>query len=73
MKRKMKLKELIKKEGLIRLVGAHNGLTAKLVEKHGFEGIWASGFEISASHASPDANILTMSDSLAAAIDMVDS
>ena len=69
-----RLRELMKKEeGLIRLVGAHNGLTAKLVEKHGFEGVWASGFEISASHASPDANILTMSDSLAAAIDMVDS
>ena len=67
------LKDLMQKGGLVRLVGAHNGLTAKLVEKHGFDGVWASGFEISASHASPDANILTMSDSLAAAIDMVDS
>ena len=73
MRNKMKLKELMEKEGLIRLVGAHNGLTAKLVENHGFEGIWASGFEIAASHASPDANILTMTDSLAACIDMVDS
>ncbi|MDP2910163.1 MAG: isocitrate lyase/phosphoenolpyruvate mutase family protein, partial [bacterium] len=74
MVKKQKLRELLKqKKGLIRLVGAHNGLTAKLVEKHGFDGVWASGFEISASHASPDANILTMSDSLAAAIDMVDS
>lgn len=73
MNKSQKLKELMEKEGLIRLMGAHNGLTAKLVEKHGFEGVWASGFEISASHASPDANILTMSDSLAAAIDMVDS
>ena len=73
MKPKVKLKELIRKGGLVRLVGAHNGLTAKLVENYGFEGVWASGFEISASHASPDANILTMSDSLAAAVDMVDS
>lgn len=72
--RAQKLKDLFKKEGLlIRLVGAHNGLTAKLVEKNGFEGVWASGFEIAASHASPDANILTMSDSLAAAIDIADS
>jgi len=67
------LKGLMQKEALIRLVGAHNGLTAKLVEKNGFEGVWASGLEISASHASPDANILTMSDSLSAAIDMIDS
>ena len=65
-----KLKELFKKDGLIRLVGAHNGLTARLVEKNGFEGVWASGLEISASHAVPDANILTMSDFLQAAIDM---
>jgi len=73
MKEKTKLRELMEGNKLIRLVGAHNGLTAKLVENHGFEGVWASGFEISASHASPDANILTMSDSLAAAQDMVDS
>ena len=65
-----KLRELFEKGGLIRLVGAHNGLTAKLVEKNGFEGVWASGLEISASHAVPDANILTMSDFLFAAIDM---
>jgi len=68
-----KLRELFQKRGLIKIVGAHNGLTAKLVEKNGFEGVWASGLEISASHASPDASILTMSDSLVAAIDMVDS
>lgn len=73
MMNKIKLKELMKGGGLVRLVGAHNGLTAKLVENHGFEGVWAGGLEISTSHASPDANILTMSDSLAAAQDMVDS
>ena len=65
-----KLRELFKKPGLIRLVGAHNGLTARLVERAGFEGIWASSLEVSASHAVPDANILTMNDYLNAAIDM---
>jgi len=74
MKEKITLKELLtKKEGLVRIVGAHNGLSAKLVEKHGFEGVWASGFEIAASHASPDANILTMSDALVASLDIADS
>ncbi len=47
--------------------GAHNGLTGKLVEEAGFDAIWASGFEISASYGVPDANILTMAENLAAA------
>ncbi len=64
------LRKLFEEGKLIRIVGAHNGLTAKLVEKHGFEGVWASGLEISTSHAVPDANILTMTDYLEAAIDM---
>jgi phosphoenolpyruvate phosphomutase len=68
-----KLKELFEKDGLIRLVGAHNGLTAKLVEENGFEGVWASGFEIATSHALPDADILTMNDYLSAASDMNDA
>jgi phosphoenolpyruvate phosphomutase len=56
------LRELFGKREIVRIVGAHNGLTAKLVEKNGFEGVWASGFEIATSYAVPDANILTMSE-----------
>lgn len=52
---------------LLRIVGAHNGLGAKLIEKNGFDGVWASGLEISTSYAVPDANILTMTESLHAA------
>lgn len=52
------------------VVGAHDGLTAKLVEKHGFDGVWSSGFEISTSYAVPDANILTMSQYLERATEM---
>jgi phosphoenolpyruvate phosphomutase len=47
--------------------GAHNGLSGKLVEEAGFDAIWASGFEISASYGVPDANILTMAENLEAA------
>ena len=68
-----KLRELFKKPGLIRLVGAHNGLIARLVEKAGFEAVWASSLEVSASHAVPHANILTMTDYLDAAVDMNDA
>lgn len=67
-----KLRDLFRKPGIIRLVGAHNGLTAKLVENAGFEGVWASSLEISASHLVPDANILTMTNYLNAAIEMND-
>lgn len=55
------------------IVGAHNGLTAKLAKNAGFEGVWASGFEISASHGIPDANILTIADNLAIARQMVEA
>lgn len=50
--------------------GAHNALTARLVEQAGYDVVWASGLEISASMAVPDANILTMSDVLAVAASM---
>jgi phosphoenolpyruvate phosphomutase len=46
---------------IVRLVGAHDGLTAKLIHQAGFEGVWASSFAASASHGVPDASILTMS------------
>ena len=53
-----------------RAVGAHDGLTAKLVERAGFDMIWASGFEISASYAVPDASILSMSQLLERSIEI---
>src|SRR3989442_15993503 len=46
------------------IAGAHDGLSARLVEEAGFDGVWASGFEISASHGVPDASILTMTEML---------
>jgi len=41
-------------------MAAHNPIAAKLAEEAGFGGIWGSGFELSASYAVPDANILSM-------------
>ncbi|OGW74678.1 MAG: hypothetical protein A2Z72_05375 [Omnitrophica bacterium RBG_13_46_9] len=73
MKKAINLKRLLKEKGFIRLAGAHNGITARLVEKNGFDAVWASGFEISTSHAVPDANILTMTDFLNASGEMADS
>src|SRR3954451_19605798 len=41
-------------------MAAHNPLSAKLAADAGFDAIWGSGFELSASYAVPDANILSM-------------
>jgi len=46
--------------------GAHDALSAKLAEEAGFDAIWASGFGISAVQAVPDANILTLTETLEA-------
>lgn len=67
------LRELLRRPGPVVLAGAHNGLSARLVEQAGFDAVWASGFEISASHAVPDANILTMAENLAVAKNINDS
>lgn len=45
---------------LLPAMAAHNPLSAKLAEQAGFGAIWGSGFELSASYAVPDANILSM-------------
>ncbi len=55
---------------LIRAVGAHDGLSAKLIGEAGFETVWASGLEISTSFGVPDANILTMTQFLSRATQM---
>ncbi|MEI1419929.1 phosphoenolpyruvate mutase [Bacillus cabrialesii] len=68
-----KLRELLYSNQVVRVMGAHNGLSAKLAEQAGFHAIWASGLEISASYAVPDANILTMTENLQAAIVMNES
>lgn len=61
------LRERFRTSPIIRIVGAHNGLGARLVERHRFEGVWASGFELATAHAVPDAGVLTMAEHLAAA------
>jgi len=53
--------------------GAHDALSARLVEEAGFGAIWASGFGISAVQAVPDANILTLTETLEAVRRIVDA
>jgi phosphoenolpyruvate phosphomutase len=50
------LRHLIERPQLSFLMESHNGLSAKIVEEAGFEGIWASGLAISASLGVRDCN-----------------
>src|SRR5206468_8780176 len=60
-----KLRKLMSRPGIIKTVGAHDALSAKLIEEAGFDAIWASGFGISASlKCIPDGSFLTMTEQL---------
>lgn len=67
------LRELFNQEGVIRIVGAHDGISSKLVEVNHFDGVWASSLELSASYAVLDSNILTMTQYLQATSIMNDA
>ena len=53
------LRDLILSKDLKFLMEAHNGISAKIVENTGFEGIWCSGLGMSASMGVRDANELS--------------
>lgn len=56
MKKTTRLKNMIQGDGLAYLMEAHNGISAKIVEEAGFEGIWGSGLSISAALGVRDNN-----------------
>lgn len=58
------LREAMTSGGMARVMSAHNPLSAKLAAEAGFDGIWASGFELSASLALPDVSLVSMSQHL---------
>jgi phosphoenolpyruvate phosphomutase len=61
------LRTLLRADRPVVMAGAHDALSARLVEETGFDAVWASGFAVSASRAVPDASLLTMTDMLEAA------
>ena len=58
---------------ILKVGGAFDAMSAKLVENSGFDAIWAGSFGISATHALPDASILTMTEFLNVASNMEDA
>lgn len=58
------LREMISSKPIVRIGGAFDAMSAKLVELSGFDAVWAGSFAISATHGLPDASILTMTEFL---------
>ena len=67
------LKELMDSKPIVKICGAFDAMSAKLVENAGFDAIWAGSFAISAINAVPDASILTMTEFFEAASKMVNA
>ena len=67
------LQKLIETKPILRVGGAFDSMSAKLVEINNLDAIWAGSFAISATHALPDASILTMTEFLNASSNIVES
>jgi len=63
----------LKENKIVKVAGAFDALSAKLVELSKFDAVWAGSFAISATHALPDASILTMTEFLSVASNMADA
>ena len=64
------LRNDLESKSILKVGGAFDAMSAKLVENSGFDAIWAGSFGISATHALPDASILTMTEFLNVASNM---
>lgn len=67
------LRDLLRTKPILKVGGAFDAMSAKLVEINQFDAIWAGSFAISATHALPDASIMTMTEFLGVASNMADS
>ena len=67
------LRTKLKEKPILKVAGAFDAMSAKLVELSNFDAVWAGSFAISATHALPDASILTMTEFLSTASRMADA
>ena len=73
MSRNTLLHKKLEQNSIIKVGGAFDAMSAKLVENAGFDAVWAGSFAISATHALPDASILTMTEFFDATSRMVEA
>ena len=64
------LRKDLESKSILKIGGAFDAMSAKLVETGGFDAVWSGSFAISATHALPDASILTMTEFLNASSNM---
>jgi phosphoenolpyruvate phosphomutase len=68
------LRSLLSGNTIAVLGGAHDALSARIVEEVQFDGVWSSGFSISlGSRCMPDADLLTMTENLDIVRNIVDA
>jgi carboxyvinyl-carboxyphosphonate phosphorylmutase len=68
------LRQLLASEGIIVAPGAHDALTAKIIEKTGFPAVYMTGYGQAASHlGKPDVGLLTMTEMVARAANIVEA
>ena len=67
------LRKDLESKSILKVGGAFDAMSAKLVEFYGFDAVWAGSFAISATHALPDASILTMTEFFDAASNMAET
>lgn len=58
------LRDKMASSGLVQIMAAHSPLSACLAQEAGFDGIWASGFELSALYGLADVSLLSMTQHL---------
>jgi 2-methylisocitrate lyase-like PEP mutase family enzyme len=54
-----RLRELINGDELVMMPGCHDGLTAKLIERAGYDSCFMTGYGVSAVHGVPDTQLLS--------------
>ncbi|UCI31769.1 isocitrate lyase/phosphoenolpyruvate mutase family protein [Mesorhizobium sp. B4-1-4] len=64
MSKAKQLRERMAERGLVHIMAAHSPLSAILAEEAGFDGLWASGFELSALFGLPDMSLISMTQHL---------
>jgi len=64
MSKTKQLRNRMAERGLVHIMAAHSPLSAVLAEEAGFDGLWASGFELSALYGLPDMSLISMTQHL---------
>ncbi|MBP1299820.1 isocitrate lyase/phosphoenolpyruvate mutase family protein [Bradyrhizobium elkanii] len=59
-----RLRTRMAETGLVHIMAAHSPLSAILAEQAGFDGLWASGFELSALYGLADMSLISMTQHL---------